>query len=294
MNRRSPASVVALAFAGASVALAVLAGAGCEGGKGDPDPLLLPQPFGPQPSIAPLNDPDADPKVPDGTQVTVTGVRVVHVDAYDETGTGAVGDVFLADATDDPGPFQGLLAFRAQTTPPSYRMLAGDIVDISGPFEQFPAPKGDSAWITRYIPEIGNGSVTFRFDSIGAPVPKLIPYGDLFNDALGYQWRTMLVTIENVGAVANMGRIPTKPQGWVSGQPGPVGRASFRLPLPPGSPPAEEQEIPVVNNELFDLAAFCYENGVDTSKKIRRLTGIVKIFGRYNISPRSAADIELE
>ena len=289
MNRLSTTFATALLIT-AALTSTVLGGAGCEGGKGDPDPELTPQPFGPRSSLVPLNDPAAEPKVENGTTVSVTGLRVVHVDTFDETGTGAVGDVFLQDATDDPGPYQGLLAFRAQTTPPSYRLLAGDVVDISGVFEQFKAPEAGD-WPDRFIPEIGSGSVQFRFDPIGPPIARVIDTNDLFDGDLGYQWRSMLVTLENV-KIGNTGGIPSPQENRKAGDPGPAGkRAAFKISTPT---PKNDFEVPSVNNELFDLAAFYYDNDLAAGRTIKRLTGVVKVFGIYNIAPRSAADIELE
>ena len=288
INRPSTTFVSALLIT-AALTSTLVAGAGCEGGKGEPDPPIVAQPFGPRPSMVPLNDPAADPKVADGSTVSVTGLRVVHIDTYDETGSGAAGDVFLQDATDDPKPYQGLLAYRAQTTPPSYRLFAGDIVDISGVFEQFKAPESGD-WPDRFIPEIGNGSVQFRFDSIGPAVPRPIEASELFDGDLGYQWRSMLVTLENV-TIGDTGGMPQPAENRQPGTPwAPGKRAAVRFSTSPKNP----QDVPSVNNELFDFASFYYDKGLGSGKTIKRLTGIVKVFGIYNIAPRSAADIELE
>lgn len=289
MNR--PSTTVATVLLLTAALASSLLGACEEGAKGDPDPEFTPKPFGENPSLVPLNDPDAVPKVADRTFVSVTGLRVVHVDTFDETGTGAVGDVFLQDATDEPGPYQGLLAFRAQTTPPAYRVLPGDVVDISGVFEQFKAPKGDPKWADRFIPEIGNGSLRFRFDPIGAPIPRLIEQKDLFDGDLGYQWRSMLVTLENV-TIGATGDMPKPDPERVKGDPGPTRRASFKIAAGDGVG-RNAEDVPSVNNELFDLAGFYYDNQLQSGRTIKRLTGVVKIFGIYNIAPRSAADIEL-
>lgn len=289
MNRFSTTFASALLIT-AALTCTVLGGAACEGGKGEPDPEITPQPFGPRSSLVPLNDPAAEPKVADKTVVSLTGLRVVHVDTFDETGTGAVGDVFMQDATDEPGPYQGLLAFRAQTSPPSYRLLAGDVVDISGVFEQFKAPEAGD-WPDRFIPEIGNGSVQFRFDPIGPPIARVIDTNDLFDADLGYQWRSMLVTLENV-KIGNTSGMPSPQEGRKAGDPGPANkRAAFKISTPT---PKNDFEVPSVNNELFDLAAFYYDNDLAAGRTIKRLTGVVKVFGMYNIAPRSAADIELE
>lgn len=289
MNRPSTTFATALLITAAFTSVVCL-GAGCEGGKGDADPELKAQPFGANASLVPLNDPSAEPKVADGTAVDLTGLRVVHVDTFDETGTGAVGDVFLQDATDDPGPYQGLLAFRAQTTPPSYRLLAGDVVDISGIFEQFKAPEAGD-WPDRFIPEIGNGSVSFRFDPIGAPPARVIDTNDLFDAELGYQWRSMLVTLENV-KIGNTNGMPKPESDRQKGDPGPAGRrAAFKISTPVQR---NDYEVPSVNNELFDLAGFYFDNNLQSGMTIKRLTGVVKVFGMYNIAPRSAADIELQ
>jgi hypothetical protein len=268
-------------------------GVGCDGGTGDPDVEVAPNVYGGGVRLADLIDPNADPAPINGANVNVTGVRVVHVDSFDETGTGAIGDVFLQDANDDPGPYQGLLAFRPATVPSSYRVLPGDIVDITGPFEFFPAPKADPSWPTRYIPEIGNGAISFRFDPVGPPIPRVIDANDLFDPELGAQWRGMLVTIENL-KIGNTGAMPAKPEGWKPGDPGPAAkRAAFRFSIPQGTT-KQEYEVPSVNNELFDLAGFYYNNGLATGTVIKRITGVVKVFGIYNIAPRSAADIELQ
>jgi hypothetical protein len=290
MTRRPLAFARALCVPLAALALFAVA---CDGGTGDPDVEVAPNVYGGGSRLADLIDPSVEPRPVDGANVNVTGVRVVQVDTFDETGTGAVGDVFLQDANDDPGPYQGLLAFRPATVPSSYRALPGDIVDITGPFEMFAAPKADPSWPTRYIPEISGGAVSFRFDPIGPPIPRLIDASDLFDPELGAQWRGMLVTIENL-KIGNTSGMPAKPTGWKQGDPGPANkRAAFRFSIPAGTT-KQEFEVPSVNNELFDLAGFYYNNNLSTGTVIKRITGVVKVFGIYNIAPRSAADIELQ
>ncbi|HEU4412464.1 MAG TPA: hypothetical protein VFS43_44895 [Polyangiaceae bacterium] len=253
---------------------ALLAGACDEyGGGGDPPLPVNSNAFGYGSSLAALIDPSVrGSAVTDGQVVQVTGVRVVHIDTFDETGQGRVGNVFLADAWAQPGPYHAVLAFAPVYSPPSYRAIPGDVVDASGTFDEFLPPAGQPQ---RFLPELVRPTLVARFDEVGGPLrPVSIPLSDLTKYETGRPWLSTLVTLENV-SILELELNPT-------------GRARIRLNAGTGLEPAD---LPTITNELFDLSnsGLSFEVG----QTIRRVTGMVTLFGNFSVAPRSKADIEL-
>ncbi len=258
-------------------ALAALVGAlalgACDepGGGTDPPLPINSNAFGSGRSVASLINPDLGRLPAEEENVRVTGVRVVHVDSFDETGNGQIGNVYLQDASSQPGPYRAVLAFDPVYSPPSYRAIAGDIVDGTAPFQNFPRPSGSG----RFLPELVAPTLTARFDAVGGALqPALVKLEDFTSYETGKQWLSALVTVENVSVLeVNIN---------------PTGRSSVRLNPGPGFEP---NNLPAINNELFDLA----NSGLSFSpgQRIARVTGLVTLFGNFAIAPRSAGDIEL-
>jgi hypothetical protein len=251
----------------------LVAGACDEGGGGDPPIPINSNAFGHGSSLASLIDPAVRGAAPtDDRVVEVTGVRVVHIDTFDETGQGRVGNVFLADAGAQPGPYHAVLAFAPVYSPPSYRAIPGDVVDASGTFDEFLPPAGQPQ---RFLPELVRPTLVARFDEVGGPLqPVPIQLTDLTKYETGRQWISTLVTVENV-QILELELNPT-------------GRARIRL---NGGTGLEPSDLPTITNELFDLsnAGLQFEVG----QTIKKVTGMVTLFGNFSIAPRTTADIVL-
>ncbi len=212
--------------------------------------------------------------------VTCTGLRVVAVDDFDETGTGQAGGVYVMDWGGAPGPYQGLQLFKPAHSPPTYRPFLGDIVDVSGVYEKFQIPNLsflDPTWKT---PQLTGATMSLRLDGGGPEAAAPMPLQDLWLYGTGWKWLSMLVTVENVTLA---GKVTVDK----------AGRASATLTFPDGgSPPATPEgqlalATPTITNELFDLAAVPLAQG----QTLKRVTGIVTLFNGFHIAPRSAADL---
>ncbi|HEU4532855.1 MAG TPA: hypothetical protein VFS00_02010 [Polyangiaceae bacterium] len=256
-------------------ALGATLGAGaCDesGGGTDPAIPISSNAFGNGSSIASILDPAlrATP-IANNTTVRVTGARVIHVDTFDETGNGQVGNVYLQDAWLEPGPYRAVLAFDPVYSPPSYRATVGDIVDATAPFQNFPRPVGTP----RFLPELVAAKLEARFDAVGGPLqPAVVPLGDFTSFETGKKWLSALVTVENVRVLeVNINE---------------TGRSSVRLDAGAGLAP---NDLPTINNELFDLA----HAGISfyPGQTLARVTGLVTIFGNFSVAPRSRSDIEV-
>lgn len=250
----------------------------CDEGKGgDPAIPVDSNAFGHGSTLASLIDPALrGPNVATGGNdqlVQVTGVRVVHIDTFDETGQGRVGNVYLQDAGVAPGGYHAVMGFAPVYSPPSYRAVPGDVIDVSGSFEEYLPPAGQPQ---RFLPELVRPTLVARFDEVGGPLQAMpIQLSDLTKYETGRQWLSTLVTLENV-QILELELNPT-------------GRARIRLNAGAGLEPSD---LPTITNELFDLSnsGLSFEVG----QTIRRVTGIVTLFGNFSIAPRSTADIQLQ
>ncbi|MCU0655780.1 MAG: hypothetical protein MUF64_11015 [Polyangiaceae bacterium] len=260
--------------------------AGCsEGGFGDEPPPVKGSVLGNGIPFTQLNNTPA-PRVESIPSVSVTGVQVVFVDRFDETGSGATGNIFLQDFTRPAGPYQGMLAFQPSFTPPSFRASVGDVVDVTGQFIEF-QPNLDFLKQTRpgwTTPEI-NANLRLRFD---APYIQVEPIEINILDFLEYEkgrpWLSMLVVARNIKLISDV---------TVDN----AGRASARMDVGDG---VSVTLVPTITNSLFDLKKFAddikAERGINSLEgaEIESVTGIVTLFDRFQIAPRSAADIKLK
>ncbi|MFT3764321.1 MAG: hypothetical protein QM820_02175 [Minicystis sp.] len=269
----------------AGACLAVLAG--CSGGSiGDPPSKPLGNQFGPGERLCKLLGPatwydasNMDSKncgQPQDHAVYTTGLSVVAIDDYDETGDGAVGNYWVQDP--DPAclgkPFSGVTVFAPSFSPPDLRLAENDVIDINGQITEFIGPSGDGKSFKqcRTLPEI-TGSVSFRFDGNNPLEPVTIPVTDLKTYETGRQWIGMLVKVENIQLAGN---------GTGSG-----GRFSAPINVGGGIPAAD---VPKITNELYDIAGRGPE--LKDMGAFASVTGIVTYFYGFHISPRSPADFE--
>lgn len=267
---------------GAAFVVCGLLTAGCSsGGGGDPVPQVEGDVLGSSKPLSVLNDPTILPRPSLTEATTVTGVRVTWIDSFDETKRGATGNVFVQDFGVTPGAYQGMLVFGPSYGPPNFRAIEGDVVDVTGVYQEFqpnattslgPLSTYRAGWTT---PEIG-GKITLRFDAPYEPIiPAQIQLTDLVQYETGRQWLSMLVTVENVTVF----------------EPGKNSSGRFYVPLNPGNT-SKITDFPTISNELFDLEGA--QLNLKAGTKIAKLTGIVTLFDVFHIAPRSAADIQLQ
>jgi hypothetical protein len=270
--------------------LSLLPLAGCgDGGGGDPpvkpDPselghgTPLDKILGPATWEQPGNmEPNCS--YPADEHISSTGLQVVAIDGFDETGSGQVGDVYLQEVSDDPAPYSGITAFGSSFSPPDLRLFAGDVVDFLGTKEEFKGPSSGPFSYCETLPEL-QGTLTFRFDGTTAQKPKTIKTTDLFDYATGRQWLGMLVKVENVNlfAAKSSGSCPADlPTG-----------CRYEAELVPDVPTMSTP--PSIANELYDIKQRGPNLGAGTHFK--SITGVVTYFYEFQIAPRSPEDFEL-
>ena len=209
---------------------------------------------------------------PPDRNVQLSGLTIVGIDKFDETGDGANGNIYVQDTVQDPPPFSGITAFAPSFSPPDLRLSEGDVTDAFGILMEFLGPA--SAGLFGYcktLPEIG-GTMTFRFEA-GPLTPKTIPLEDLKSYAAARQWLGMLVRIESV-------RIANPPAN--SG-----GRYTANLDVGGG---IAQPDVPKISNELYDIEAEGppLNEGVTFSA----LTGVLTYFYGFKVAPRSPNDFE--
>ncbi len=205
--------------------------------------------------------------------VSLSGLRIVAIDRYDETGEGATGNYYAQDACAAPAPFQGMTVYAPSFSPPDMRLFPGDVVDLLGNLMEFKGPSTAPFPYCRTLPEIG-GTLTFRFEMGAELNPITIPLLDMKSYDTARQWLGMLVRVENV---------TISDKAYDSN-----GRYSAPMDVGGGIPLSE---VPSISNELFDMKSLGppLAEGV----KFKSVTGIVTYFYGFKIAPRSAEDFEL-
>ncbi|MEZ4227022.1 MAG: hypothetical protein R3B13_39150 [Polyangiaceae bacterium] len=258
------------------VLLCALAATAC--GEGEPGDLALaPKPkgdiLGDGLRLSQINDPSL-PRPVDGSEVNVTGISVLAVDSFDETGDGAsVGNIYAQDLPIQgaPPPYGGITLFGSSFNPPTLRVAPGDVVDVRGAYEEFPGPPSSLFDPGETLPEIVSGALRLRFEHV-VPEPITIPLSDLASYATGRKWIGMLVRVENVSAQSD---------GFKSSS----GRFSVRLDVPGTA----DSDLPTINNALNDIESAPVSFAAGT--KYASVVGVVQYFFNFAIGPRSAADI---
>jgi hypothetical protein len=261
----------ALLVASAPFALAACSGHAA-GGAGEYVPPPDPNPLGNGSRLADLNDP-SHTRPAANAQVNVTGVVIVANDTYDETHDGkSAGALYVEDAVEAPPPFAGIEVFNPAFSPPDLRVAAGDVLDVTAQYQEFGGPSTLPFPAGETLPELSNGTVTFRFEWT-VPPPTKIALSDLLAYGTGRQWLGMLVTLENVDVA-------------VDGSSDSAGRFSAPLNVGGGVPIAK---VPTVTNALFALES----SGIPMTagSHFKSITGVVQYFVRFSIAPRSAADL---
>jgi hypothetical protein len=267
------AAPMRLAFATAALALVVGA---CSTLTPDPPAPYTPNPLGPGLRISQVQDPSS-PDYAANTTVTVSSVDVSWIDAYDETMDGkSIGTVYIQDIGSS-APYSGLSMYEQAYVPADLRALPGDIVDVTGPYQE-QSSVGSATFPTgETLPQFNKPVATFEYE-FTSPTPTVVPLGDLDQHAdnsnyiAGRKWENMLVTVYDVVVAAG----ETDSTGL---------RVSYLL----SSADAGEPDLNAcaISNELYPLG----KNDFPAGTHFTSVTGIVTWFYTYQIAPRSAADL---
>lgn len=279
---------IALAFG--SLAAVAMTTSACGGGNGDAHAIPLASAYGegarlpeiiPQPTWLDPTDEDSEGcSYPADRSVYLTGLTVVAIDRYDETGEGATGNYYVQDTyaleryepvQGEPREAFGMTVFDPSFTPPDLRIAEDDVVDFSGVFMEFAGPTSGRFPYCRTLPELG-GTMVFRFEG-GEPEPTTVPLDGLRGYESARPWLGMLVRVENVqiaGAPSESG-----------------GRYSASLNMGAGVP---ANDVVKLSNELYDLK----NEGptLDAGATFSAVTGVLTYFYGFKIAPRSPADFE--
>jgi hypothetical protein len=219
------------------------------------------------------NDPDSTScDSPPDRHVNVTGVTVVGIDRFDETGQGQLGNFYVQDTAVDPVPFSGITVFAPSFSPPDLRLAEGDVADALGTLMEFLGPSSGRFGECKTLPEIG-GTLSFRLEN-GIREPHTITVDDLKSYESARKWLGMLVRLEDVRIAADAANSS--------------GRYTAPLDVGSGVPASD---VPRISNELFDL-----ENEgppLTQDMEFSAVSGIVTYFYGFKLAPRSAADFEL-
>jgi hypothetical protein len=284
---------LALALFGLSVApaLVVAAGcttAGCTTPAGDqPADAGAPSPLGSGLRLRQITPPlmgdstdgfPANPMHPVQNQiVSVTGVSVVTIDAFDETHNGkSIGSLYVEDVgswllSGSQAAYAGIECYSTLYEPASLKVSPGDVIDLYGEYQDFTGPSTSPFPAGQVLPEMGKPTATFRFE-YNAPTPVVIDVNDLdvLNQAdydKGARWLGMLVEVDNVTLTTPL---TADSEGRVSGQ--------IATDITNGAG---------IDNELYDMKVTDFPGGTKFSKVI----GVVTYFYDYHIAPRSPADL---
>lgn len=279
----APRSSTCSGVLGAAVLVALLAG--CEDGyRGDPWVTPIADPYGngsrlcdvltdaPWEDLTNSTSQGCQAPTPDHN-VYVTGVTLVAIDRFDETGDGATGNFYAQDTTcvRDQKPYAGITVFDPSFSPPDLRLADNDVVDVSGTLQEFVGPSGSEFSCCRTLPEIA-GTLSFRFDGAASPEPVVVKATDLKVYASARKYFGMLIKVEDVK---------------INGTPSSSG-GRYTVPIDVGG--GDQTDIPTLDNELYDLQ----HDGppLADQETFKSVTGILTYFYSFHIAPRSPLDFE--
>ncbi|MBI5533743.1 MAG: hypothetical protein HY898_13570 [Deltaproteobacteria bacterium] len=228
----------------------------------------------PNTSLAYYNNP-ANPRPAETDYITVTNVIITSVDEFDETNTGAVGNLYVQDVGTDVQPYSGITVYNPSFIPPDLKIFVGDVVDIRSPYMEFAGPSTSPFQGGATLPELSGANVKFRFESPAAPIPKLITPDDLYDYASGRKWLGVYVEMRDVTLYSDL-----EDDG--------KGRFSARLAL---ADMAGKQlaMYPKVANSLCNFNDYAATMKKGTKWNIK---GIVQYFFNFSITPRSKDEIQ--
>ncbi len=223
--------------------------------------------YGPAPWVQMANQTSSNCPYPPAVNVITTCLSVTAVDTWDETGDGAIGTVYVQDDVTPVPQFAATSLFSPSYSPPDLRVEPGNVLDVTGSYEEFIGPSSGAFAECETLPQI-SGAASFRFDG-KVPAPVEIMPGDLSTYTGARPFLSMLVTVKNVTIAAN---------GVASS-----GRYAANVSVPSGQAWA-------ISNELFDLPT---QYPLAAGQTFASVTGIVTYFYSFQLAPRSLADFHL-
>jgi len=206
-----------------------------------------------------------------GVDVIISSAVVSWIDTFDETKDGkSIGAVYVQDIG-SVAPYAGTNLYEPSYVPASIRLLPGDVVDLSGPYEEQGSVGSAMFTAPDTLPSLSKPVATFDYE-FTSPTPAVIQLSDIdqSNYATGRKWEGMLVTLNDITigpGVDDNNRVT-----YIMGQ----GDASIDL------------NAAAISNELYDLGSTDYPAGTHFSS----VTGIVTWFYSYQVAPRTAADLQ--
>ena len=222
--------------------------------------------YGPAPWVQPSNVNSTNCPYPAPESVYASCLTVTAVDRWDETGNGAVGTVYLQDTVNPTPIYAATSLFAPSFSPPDLRVLPGDVLDVTGTYEEFIGPTSGPFQRCQTLPQI-TGAAVFRYDG-EVPAPVEIQPSDLSTYDGARKYLSMLVSVKNV--------VLTADGAFASG------RYSATVNIPSGTAWA-------ITDELFDVGHQMPLHQGDTFDSV---TGIVTYFYGYHLTPRSLADFK--
>jgi hypothetical protein len=236
----------------------------------------------------PLGNPIAEQSAPgpkrlqDNQTIVARGVVIVAIDNYDDSGQGAVGDIYVQDAvqTGPKGtPWSGLRLFRPTKNPPDLELAPGQGVDLVGNFVAFAGPPPSVFANGVVVPQASNAALTLTSEG-RPPEPIEITVDDVRDRATQMinpdhiQFASRLVRIRNVVLTSDFGG--ARPEASTFDEP-PSSTRTSQLSL-------SAKLYPVHKDPTLNL-----KKGMT----IKSVTGVLDYFFNFKLCPRSRADIEL-
>ena len=227
------------------------------------------------------NEESVNCESPSPTLVKLTGQVVVAIDRHDETGEGALGNMYIVDVyaeDEEQLPYSGITVFGPAFSPPDLRIFEGDVVDTLGNLIEFLGPTVGKFGACKSLPEI-SGTMGLRFDGGGVFSKTLVDANggaSRWEPVLGYanarQWLGMLVRFEGV-------RIVGEPE---------ENNGRYTAAIDMGQVTQDDQIY--LSNELFDLEA----DGppLTDGTQFGSVTGVLTYFYGFKLAPRSIDDFE--
>jgi hypothetical protein len=243
-------------------------GGGCSELQGDPPAPYEPHPLGSGLRIADVQDPKSPSHAPN-TNVNLTSLDVLWVDAFDETKDGkSLGTVFVEDVG-STAPYSALSVYQPSYVPSELRLLPGDVLDFVGPYQEVTSIGSAHFSPGQTLPQLAKPVGTFRYE-YQVPAPRQIALADLDDYGTGRAWEGMLVTVSDVYAIAATS----------SG-----GRVTYTLAAALDA--STNVNTVSMSNEEYDLQSTDFPPGTH----FKSVTGLVTWFFSYHIAPRSPSDL---
>lgn len=266
-----PGLAKVLVFATAAVVL--VASSGCDAGRdegtGDPPKKSDPNALGSGLRLSDVVDPASKHHPKNDESVFVTGVSVVTVDNFDETGDGkSRGTIYIQDANSHR-PYSGIGLYAPSFVPADLKVAPGDVMDFLGPYQENASIGAAVFSPGQVLVQLARPIGTYRFDG-PPPEPTEIDVNDLVDYNVGRKWIGMLVRAKNVQMQAE-----------------PYSKGGRTTVCIGGECAQNKTNPPQISNELFDLHA----EDVPYGKTFESITGVVTYFFSLKIAPRSKDDM---